>query len=422
MATEKGMKQSRREFLLGAAMAGAASLSAGCMSTGGSANGCASMAGFTVKPMNRIRVAMVGVGGRGYYALTRLVLIPGIEITALCDLKQDRIDRSQKLLAEKGKPKVKEFLGPEAYKRLAQDRALEALNEACESGEVLHGTVSNATTGGLSVMKDGVRIFIPASLVGENFVKDLSKFVGEDIEFRLIECNPRKRRVIGDRKSILKERREAAENALFESIQEGMIVTGTVKNLTDFGAFIDIGGADGLLHISEMSWGRLEHPKKVFKVGQEVECFIKSIKGKKIGLSMKFPDQNPWLDAEEKYAIGNVVTGKVARMTDFGAFVELAPGVDALLHVSQIGKDRVNKPSDVLQLGQEIEAKVVEFNGADKKISISIKALEMDRPAEEKATIEVPEAIAAAVKETEKAAAETAEEVKEAAPEAAPEA
>ncbi len=309
-----------------------------------------------------------------------------------------------------------------SYKRLAQDRALEALNEACESGEVLHGTVSNATTGGLSVMKDGVRIFIPASLVGENFVKDLSKFVGEDIEFRLIECNPRKRRVIGDRKSILKERREAAENALFESIQEGMIVTGTVKNLTDFGAFIDIGGADGLLHISEMSWGRLEHPKKVFKVGQEVECFIKSIKGKKIGLSMKFPDQNPWLYAEEKYAIGNVVTGKVARMTDFGAFVELAPGVDALLHVSQIGKDRVNKPSDVLQLGQEIEAKVVEFNGADKKISISIKALEMDRPAEEKATIEVPEAIAAAVKETEKAAAETAEEVKEAAPEAAPEA
>jgi len=121
MATEKGMKQSRREFLLGAAMAGAASLSAGCMSTGGSANGCASMAGFTVKPMNRIRVAMVGVGGRGYYALTRLVLIPGIEITALCDLKQDMIDRSQKFLADKGKPKVKEFLGPEAYKRLAQE-------------------------------------------------------------------------------------------------------------------------------------------------------------------------------------------------------------------------------------------------------------------------------------------------------------
>ena len=121
MATENGMKQSRREFLLGAAMAGAASLSAGCMSTGGSANGCASMAGFTVKPMNRIRVAMVGVGGRGYYALTRLVLIPGIEITALCDLKQDMIDRSQKFLADKGKPKVKEFLGPEAYKRLAQE-------------------------------------------------------------------------------------------------------------------------------------------------------------------------------------------------------------------------------------------------------------------------------------------------------------
>ena len=145
--------------------------------------------------------------------------------------------------------------------------------------------------------------------------------------------------------------------------------------MTDFGAFIDLGGADGLLHISEMSWGRVESPKKVFKVGDQVRVFIKDINENKIALSMKFPAENPWNGAAEKFAIGNVVKGKVARMTDFGAFVELAPGVDALLHVSQISKEHVEKPSDVLKVGQEIEAKIVDFNEEEKKISLSMKAL-----------------------------------------------
>ena len=168
-----------------------------------------------------------------------------------------------------------------------------------------------------------------------------------------------------------------------ERIQSGDKVEGTVKNVTDFGAFIDLGGADGLLHISEMSWGRVENPKKVFNVGDKVTVLIKEINGDKIALSLKFDEENPWLNAAEKYAVGNVVTGKVARMTDFGAFVELEPGVDALLHVSQISKEHVEKPADVLSVGQEIEAKVVDFNGEDKKISLSMKALEV--PAQEEA-------------------------------------
>ena len=158
---------------------------------------------------------------------------------------------------------------------------------------------------------------------------------------------------------------------------------GVVKNVTDFGAFVDLGGADGLLHISEMSWGRIEHPKKVFKVGEKLTVLIKEINGSKIALSLKFEDQNPWKDASEKYAIGNVVTGKVARMTDFGAFVELEPGIDALLHVSQISKEHVEKPSDVLKVGEEITAKVVDFNEDDKKISLSIKALQVPEKKEE---------------------------------------
>ena len=167
-----------------------------------------------------------------------------------------------------------------------------------------------------------------------------------------------------------------------ERIHVGDVVEGTVKNVTDFGAFIDLGGADGLLHISEMSWGRVESPKKVFKVGDTVKVFIKDIKDTKIALSVKFPEENPWNNAAEKYAVGTVVTGKVARMTDFGAFVELAPGVDALLHVSQISRDHVEKPADVLSIGQEIEAKIVDFDEADRKISLSIKALAQDTEAE----------------------------------------
>ena len=174
------------------------------------------------------------------------------------------------------------------------------------------------------------------------------------------------------------------QKELLERIHVGDMVEGVVKNVTDFGAFIDLGGADGLLHISEMSWGRIEHPRKVFKVGDKVKVQIKDINGTKIALTMKFEDANPWRNAAEKYAVGNVVTGKVARMTDFGAFVELEPGVDALLHVSQIAKEHVDKPADVLKTGQEITAKVVDFNEADKKISLSIKALLAPEPKEVK--------------------------------------
>ncbi|MCD8009909.1 MAG: 30S ribosomal protein S1 [Lachnospiraceae bacterium] len=265
-----------------------------------------------------------------------------------------------------------------SYKRLAQDRNSKKLEEAFENHTILKAKVSQVLSGGLSVMIDGIRIFIPASLVSDGFERDLGKYADQEIEFVIIEFNPKRRRIIGDRKQILVARKEEMKKALFERIEEGMIVEGTVKNLTDFGAFIDLGGADGLLHISEMSWGRIESPKKVFKVGDQVEVFIKEIKGEKIALSMKFPDKNPWMNADEKYGVGCIVTGKVARMTDFGAFVELEPGVDALLHVSQISRSHVDKPSDVLNIGQEITAKVVDFNPDDKKISLSVKALELD--------------------------------------------
>ena len=261
------------------------------------------------------------------------------------------------------------------YKRLQQDKMNKVFEEAMESGEVLKGTVTAALKGGLSVSYGEGRVFIPASLVSDVYEKDLSKYEGQEIEFVLTEVNPRKRRIIGDRKQLIVTQKKEAQEALLARIKVGMMVEGTVKNLTDFGAFIDLGGADGLLHISEMSWGRVENPKKVFNIGDKVTVLIKDIQGEKIALSLKFPEENPWLKAEEKYKVGSVVTGKVARMTDFGAFVELESGIDALLHVSQIAKEHIDKPSDVLSVGQEIEAKVVDFKKDDKKISLSMKAL-----------------------------------------------
>lgn len=262
-----------------------------------------------------------------------------------------------------------------SYKRLAAEKGNKRLEEAFENNEVLTAKVSQVLAGGVVVNLDESRVFIPASLISDTFEKDLSKFKDQEIDFVITEFDPRKRRIIGNRKTLLVAQKAEAQKEILGKIAVGDVVEGTIKNVTDFGAFVDLGGVDGLLHISEMSWGRVENPKKVFTVGQTVKVFIKSINETKIALSMKFDDANPWNGASDKFAVGNVVTGKVARMTDFGAFVELAPGVDALLHVSQISKDHVEKPADVLKIGQEVEAKIVDFNEDDKKISLSIKAL-----------------------------------------------
>ena len=294
-----------------------------------------------------------------------------------------------------------------SYKRLAFDKGNKRIEEAFENKEVLKAEVAQVLDGGLSVLVEESRVFIPASLVSDGYEKDLSKYLGKEIEFVITEFNPRKRRIIGDRKQLLMAEREKLQKELFEHLKVGDVINGVVKNVTDFGVFIDLGGADGLLHISEMSWGRVENPKKVYKPGQEVRVFVKEINGSKIALSRKFEDENPWVDAQDKFAVGKEVTGKVARMTDFGAFIELEEGIDALLHVSQISRDHVDKPSNILSVGQEVTAKIVDFDLDNKKISLSIKALLPDEPEE--------------AKSVETAAEDKAEEVTQAEPEEAAE-
>ena len=278
-----------------------------------------------------------------------------------------------------------------SYRRLAAEKGNKRLEEAFENHEVLTAKVAQVLDGGLSVNVEETRVFIPASLVSDVYERDLSKYKDQEIEFVITEFNPRRRRIIGDRRQLLTAKKAEMQKELFEKIHVGDTVEGVVKNVTDFGAFIDLGGADGLLHISEMSWGRVESPKKVFKTGDQVKVLIKDINGDKIALSLKFPETNPWVNAAEKYAAGNIVKGHVARMTDFGAFVELEPGVDALLHVSQISRNHVDKPADVLSIGQEIEAQVVDFNEEDRKISLSMKVLEAPVQEEEVADTEAAE-------------------------------
>ena len=262
-----------------------------------------------------------------------------------------------------------------SHREALASKASEELKDAFENQTVLTGKVVQVVKGGLNVEVNGARVFIPASLVSDTFERDLTKYQGQDIQFVITEFNPMKRRVIGDRKQLMAATKKEQHDKLFSELQVGDVRTGVVKNLTDFGAFIDLGGRRSLHNISEMSWGRIENPKKLFKSGQEVKVLVKEINGERIALTRKFPDENPWKDAETKFAVGTVVSGKVARMTDFGAFVELEKGIDALLHVSQISREHVNKPSDVLEVGQEIEAKIVDLDVDSHKISLSMKAL-----------------------------------------------
>ena len=304
-----------------------------------------------------------GIITRSEYSST-----PGIDLTTVVSVGDEMKAKVLKLNDGEGQVLL-------TYRKLVAESGSKRLEEAFNNKEAITANVSRVIKGGLEVVVDETRVFIPASLVSDTYEKDLNKFKDQEIEFIITEFDPRKRRIIGNRKVLLVEQKAKQQEELLANLHVGDVIEGTVKNVTDFGAFIDLGGVDGLLHISEMSWGRVENPKKVFTVGQTVRVFVKNINGSKIALSMKFDDENPWNGATEKFAPGNVVKGKVARMTDFGAFIELAPGVDALLHVSQISKDHVEKPSDVLKIGQEIEAKVVEFNEDDKKISLSMKAL-----------------------------------------------
>jgi len=249
------------------------------------------------------------------------------------------------------------------------------VEEAFENKTPIEVKIAEVVKGGVLAKIQGVRIFIPASHVSDTFVKDLNEYLNKTISIKIIEYNKRKKRLVGSRKVVLEEEKEKMANEVWDSIEVGKEYDGTVKGLTDFGAFVDIGGVDGLIHVSELSWSRIKHPSEVLNVNDTVKVRVLDFDREKgrISLGYRKTEDDPWFNAEEKYKVGNIVKGKVVRLVPFGTFVNLDDNIDGLVHISQISNVRIAKPSDVLKVGQEVEAKVTELDLEKKKIGLSIK-------------------------------------------------
>ncbi len=250
------------------------------------------------------------------------------------------------------------------------------LEKIKEEGSLVETNVVEAVKGGAIAIIHGIRCFIPASHLSDRYVDDLRVFEGQSFDTKIIEIDRQKNKVILSRKVVLEEENKLKREELFSKLEKGSRIKGEVRHITNFGAFVDIGGVDGLIHISELSWGRIKHPTEVVNVGDAVEVEVLNFdkdKGR-ISLGLKQTQPHPWETAEQKYPVGNIVEGKVVRLVDFGAFVELELGLDGLVHISQISEEHVSKPSDKLHIGQKVKVKVLDIKPEDRRISLSIAA------------------------------------------------
>ncbi len=256
------------------------------------------------------------------------------------------------------------------------------ISGACERDELIEGTISQRVKGGLSVtIKGGVKAFLPGSQVDLRPIRNLDKLIGQTYQFKVIKFNKKRGNIVLSRRVLLEKERDEQKTKTLETLEEGKVVRGVIKNITEYGAFVDLGGIDGLLHITDMSWGRVNHPEELFKVGDEVT--VKVLKynpeTERVSLGLKQTQEDPWSHAEEAFPPGKKVHGKVMSITDYGAFVELEPGVEGLIHVSEMSwTKKVKHPSKLLEVGQEIDCQVLEVDAKAKRISLGLKQLEPD--------------------------------------------
>lgn len=264
----------------------------------------------------------------------------------------------------------------------------------CESAgtdEILSGKVVETVKGGVLVMSKGIRVFIPASQATASRGESLDDLLHQTVRFRILEVNRQRHRAVGSIRSVLRDERKEQEAEFWNNIEEGKVYTGKVKSLTSYGAFVDLGGVDGMVHISELSWRRIKNPSEVVSVGDVIEVYVKSFDPEKrrVSLGYKKAEDNPWSIFLRDYSEGDVVKAKIVSMTAYGAFANIIEGIDGLIHISQISHDRIGKPQDVLTVGQEVEAKITQIDTERKRISLSIKALtEPEEPVVEEAAVE----------------------------------
>lgn len=284
-------------------------------------------------------------------------------------------------------------------KRFDSANSWDELEAAIESGEMIEGTVTDVIKGGIiATTQRGVRVFIPGSLSGVAKDEPMDALLKEKVSFKIIEVNKQRRRAVGSIKAQASSARREAQEKFWAQAEVGQVYTGVVKSLTNYGAFVDIGGVDGMIHISELSWKRIKHPSEILNVGDTVEVFIKALDNNKISLGYKKDEDNPWAILKKTYAVDDVVKAKIVGMTAFGAFANIIDGIDGLIHISQIANKRIEKPQDVLKVGEEVEAKITEIDYDKKRVSLSIRAL---LPEEEIVEEEAPVAEEAPVVEEE---------------------
>lgn len=279
-------------------------------------------------------------------------------------------------------------------RRVDAMKGWDEIAEAQESGEVLEGKVIEVVKGGVIVLKGAMRVFVPASQATAARGEDLNELMGKEVRFRIIEVNRQRRRAVGSIRSVLREERKAAQEKFWEQIEEGQQYTGKVKSLTNFGAFVDLGGVDGMIHISELSWNRIKHPSEVLSVGDTVDVYVKGLDREhgKISLGYKRPEDNPWEKLKNEYPAGTVCDARVVGMTQFGAFANVIPGIDGLIHISQIADHRIEKPQDALKVGDIVKVKITDIDFDKHRVSLSIRALlEEQQEADDKAAAESTE-------------------------------
>ena len=326
-----------------------------------------------------VRVDIVGRKQTGYITLEELSQDPTVKPEDVCKIG-DELD----LLIMKTNDQ--EGMIMLSKRRVDALKGWDELAEAKENGTILTAKVTDVVKGGITVVVSGVRVFIPASLATENRGDDLAELKGKDVSFRMIEVDASgmRRKAVGSVREVLREQRKAQQEKFWEEVEEGQKFTGKVKSITNFGAFVDLGGVDGMVHVSELSWNRIKHPSEVVAIGDTVDVYVKSVdkENRRISLGYKNPDDNPWAILERDYPVGSVCEATIVSMQTFGAFARVIPGIDGLIHISQIADKRIEKPQDELKIGEVVKVKITDIDFEKRRVSLSIRALLEDEQAE----------------------------------------